>query len=241
MKPYFEEAGITIYHADCRDVLPQLESVSHVITDPPYSARTHAGARTNKGPVEEDCRPSRLIHFAHLADEDFIGFTRLALSKSRRWVVMTCDHRHAALTFDWPEHIRLGAWIKNNPVPQISGDRPGSGHESVLILHNEGRKRWNGGGRPAVWRTNVLTDPRQSLVETQKPIELLNKLISDFTDPDETILDPFMGSGTTLVAAKNLGRRAIGIELSEDYCRIAVQRLRQGVFDFPRSRIIGGD
>jgi site-specific DNA-methyltransferase (adenine-specific) len=64
---------------------------------------------------------------------------------------------------------------------------------------------------------------------TEKPIELMRELVSLFTDPGELILDPFMGSGTTLRAAKDLGRRAIGIELEEKYCEIAVQRLAQEV------------
>ena len=226
-KPYYEDDAVTIYHGDCRDYLPGLtKNVGHVITDPPYSDRTHRGALTNKGAGGGG---SPLVTFGSLTDDEFIEITRQLLVLANRWVVMTCDHRHAALTFDWPEHIRLGAWVKGAPMPQISGDRPGSGHESVLILHNEGRKRWNRGGGAAIWRETVLKNPRDCFMPTQKPIGLLHSFVSDFTDPRDLILDPFMGSGTTLRAAKDLGRKAIGIEIEEKYCEIAAKRMAQAV------------
>lgn len=64
---------------------------------------------------------------------------------------------------------------------------------------------------------------------TQKPLELMKELVALFTDPGELILDPFMGSGTTLRAAKDCGRKAIGIELEEKYCEVAAKRMRQEV------------
>lgn len=231
MKPYYEQDGIAIYHGRCEDVLPCLDPVDVVITDPPYSDRTHAGAMTNKrqnAPNGYRQGGSKLINFDSWSDEQFIGFARQCLRVGRRWIVATCDHRHAALTFDWPEHVRLGAWCKGAPMPQISGDRPGSGHESLLILHNPGAKRWNGGGRPAVYHADVLKDSRRVFIPTQKPDKLLKELISDFTDEGETILDPCMGSGTTLVNAQLLGRKAIGIERDEARCEVAVRRLSQG-------------
>lgn len=85
--------------------------------------------------------------------------------------------------------------------------------------------KWSGGGRRAVWRENVVRGAHK----TEKPLRLLVELVRLFTDPRETILDPFMGSGTTLRAAKDLGRKAIGIEIEERYCEIAARRLEQEV------------
>lgn len=234
MKPYFEDAqaGIVIYHGRCEELLPNLKC-SVTITDPPYSDRTHKGARTNKsehatGKFRQG--GAKLVKFDCLNDEEFEDAVHLMLRATNRWVVMTCDHRHAALCFDWPEFIRLGAWAKRAPMPQITGDRPGSGHESVLILHNPGRKFWNGGGRPALWTHTV--EKQSAFMPTQKPLPLIQNFVTDFTVAGETVCDPFAGSGTTLLACKNLGRRAIGIECDEARCEIAASRLAQQVMAF---------
>lgn len=233
MKPYYQDSSCTIYHGDCREILPSLPKVDLVLTDPPYSDRTHCGARTNKtenATATYRQGGSMLVTFDCLSDDAFVSLCRQCLAMSRRWVIMTCDHRHAALTFDWEEHVRLGCWAKIAPMPQISGDRPGCGHESVLILHNPGQKRWNGGGKPALWTYCVMKSATS--VPSQKPIALIKHILSDFSEPGETILDPFMGSGTTLRAAKDLGRKAIGIEIEERCCEIAARRLHQEVLSF---------
>jgi len=85
--------------------------------------------------------------------------------------------------------------------------------------------RWNGGGRHGIWKVSAVRGAHP----TEKPIELYCSFIELFTDAGDLILDPFMGSGTTLVAAKQLGRKAIGIEIEERYCEVAVKRLAQGV------------
>jgi len=221
MRPYYEDDACTIYHGDCREILPGLPVVDHVITDPPYSERTHKGARTGSGGGE------LLITFAHI---EFDALRSLLESiRVSRWVVMTCDLAHAAQLMICPpkslEFIRLGVWVKPNPCPQFTGDRPGQGFEQVAILHPSGKKRWNGGGYPAVWTCNKISGRHP----TEKPLELYTRFIEQFTDKGDTILDPFMGSGTTLEAAKLMGRRAIGIELEEKYCEIAVRRLAQEV------------
>lgn len=224
LKPYYDDGQITIYHGDCLDVMPALGSVSHIITDPPYNAQTHAGALTN-GHGED-----HLVDFAPLSDDTvravFTEFSRLV----QRWVVATMAWQHAALIerepIDGLRFVRLGVWLKPNGTPQFTGDRPAMGWEPVVIMHRESEKlRWNGGGRHAVWTKNKVSTNHP----TGKPIGLLRSFVEQFTDPGDLILDPFMGSGTTLRAAKDLGRRAIGIEIEEKYCEIAVKRLAQEV------------
>jgi site-specific DNA-methyltransferase (adenine-specific) len=137
---------------------------------------------------------------------------------------MTCDYKHAALMYGAPEFIRLGAWVKSNPMPQISADRPGQGFETVLILHAGKRKKaWNRGGGSAIWQVPVINSAQ---IPTQKPLALLNAFMSDFTQPGETILDPFMGSATTGLAAIKAGCSFVGIESDPEHFEIACQRLR---------------
>ena len=227
MQPYYEQDGITIYHGDCREILPALPLVDHVITDPPYSLVTHTGAR--KG---DSKKPVNLIDFAS-TDAELIT-TTLGLCKARRWAVLTMDWRHVLPLSDTPptgwKFVRHGVWVKPNGAPQFTGDRPAQGWEAVAILHADvkGRMRWNGGGLPATWRHHRTSGHHP----TGKPESLILEWVLQFTDPNETILDPFMGSGTTLVSAKRLGRTAIGIEREEHYCEVAVKRLQQGALDF---------
>ncbi len=239
VKPYYEQDGIVIVHGDCRDVLPQLGSVDHVITDPPYAlvvVNTSKGAQ--RGTVGKADR--RDLGYAGITDDDraVIGLEigRIA----RRWAIVFCDAEslsawRVALETGGMRHIRMGSWVSPACTPQFSGDRPGTGWEGCEIAHASGRCRWNGGGRPAVW---VINRPLNGSVEraeaghpTPKPSALLNQIVADFTDPGETILDPFIGSGTTLIAAKRLGRKAIGIERNESYCEGAATRLQQSALD----------
>ena len=228
MRPYYDHAGITIYNSDCRDILPTLApgSVDLVLTDPPYGEQTHAGARGGAG-------DSILVDFnATSADE--LRNTMAALPSGRWWVSFmewqhaAALHRHPPLGWDF---IRLGVWVKPNGAPQFTGDRPGMGYESIVTCWSgSGRSHWNGGGRHGVYQFNTAMGG--SGHQTEKPLDLIAELVRLFSDPADLILDPFMGSGTTLVAAKQLGRRAIGIEIEERYCEIAVKRLAQSVMQF---------
>lgn len=219
--PFFQDESCTIYHGDCRELLPLIEPVDLVLTDPPYSPACHAGARSMNS-MEDS-----FIDFDAVLDAAWLAQVAPLV---RRWVVATMDWRHIAELAKAPpaslRFVRFGIWAKPNGAPQFTGDRPGPGWEGVAFLHrNEGRMRWNGGGR-----SSVFTTPRVSGDHpTEKPIKLLRDWVALFSDPGETILDPFMGSGTTLRAAKDLGRKAIGIEIEERYCEIAARRLSQSV------------
>lgn len=218
MVPYYEQDGVTIYCGDCLDVLPSLGAVDHVITDPPYDERTHEGARSCGETASK-------IDFAPL---DIAASLPPLLTVSRRWIVAFCtmemiwEYRRVA----GPLWVRAGFWRRPDGAPQFTGDRPATPGDAIAIMHRVGRKRWNGGGRHGYWEHGVERLERYH--PAQKPEGLMAALVADFTDPGETILDPYMGSGTTLVAAKRLGRKAIGIELNPKYCDIAINRLRQG-------------
>ena len=218
MNPYYENNGIVIYNADCRELLPSL-SCDVAITDPPYGKATHDGARTS---IDE-----RLLTFEHIGAEQFVDVSRQLVECARRWVVMTCEWKYAHLLDEAGLLVRLGAWIKPNAAPQFTGDRPATGWEAVAILHRPGKKQWNGGGHHGVWTHNIA----QGEHPTEKPLGLIRQWMLQFSNPGETILDPFMGSGTTLRAAKDLGRKAIGIEINERYCEIAAKRLSQEVLN----------
>lgn len=241
IEPYYEQNGITIFNADCLDVLPQLTGIDHVITDPPYDEATHNGARTNTLASTRDANGKRRILSASRllsggSDRKFppisLSDLRRVMSAAapRRWTIATVAYQHAHALEEAPpdglRFVRFGVWVKPDGMPQISGDRPAMGWEAVAIMHNaEERLRWNGGGSRAVWTYNVARGNHP----TEKPVELVRSFIEQFTDPGDLILDSFMGSGTTLRAAKDLGRKAIGIEINERYCEIAVERLRQEV------------
>lgn len=227
--PYYQDAQLTLYRADALSILPLLSGIDHVISDPPYSANTHKNAKTNKIVYYGTDGGKKLVDFDHWTPEQFIYACKTCIKIARRWIIMTCDHKHAALAFDWPEFIRLGCWAKPGAMPQISADRPGSAHESVLILHNgHAKKRWNCGGKGALW---IYPPERSALIPTQKPLNLMLDFVSQFTDPGETVLDFCAGSGTVARACKDLGRRCVAIEGVRAKCDIIVERVSQSTLN----------
>src|SRR5690606_27546232 len=116
------------------------------------------------------------------------------------------------------------------PMPIFSGDRPAQGWEAIAYMHRDDRKpTWNGGGSHGNY---VLPKSQTGQHPTQKPLDMVRQWVQRFTDAGDTILDPFAGSGTTLRAAVDEGRKAIGVELEERYCEVIAKRLAQGAFNF---------
>lgn len=231
------------------------KSVDHVICDPPYSRDLYLSFRTNrrgnhradytapagviaKGSMARGKRAPATASFLALANESIGAADDIAIPVVEqlkriisRWWVIFHDAEGGEMWRDpiGDLHVRCGIWVKTNPMPQVSGDRPAQGFESIEIAHPEGRKRWNGGGRPAMWTAGAVQgnwEERQGNEHPcPKPEALMEKLIRDFTDPGETILDPFAGSGTTGVAALRMGRNFIGWERDPKYHAIAMKRL----------------
>ena len=223
----------TLYRGDALEVLPTLETIDVIITDPPFTAKTHHGARTNSWKQPNSVRP--LLHF------DAISLQKLRLilelSCPERWAIATVDYHHCiALEQEAPQglrFIRFGIWNKTCAAPQFSGDRPAQGWEAIAILHHATHQlRWNGGGTRAVWTYDKIQGTKSIIHPTQKPLPLVLALTKQFSNRQETVLDPFMGSGTTGIACIKLGRSFIGIEIDERYFQMACERItdayRQG-------------
>jgi len=218
MQPYYEQDGITIYHGDCREILPQLPSVDLVLTDPPYGinldtdngrfsggtaasvARRGKGAGTGSGPIIGDEKPF---------DPGFL------LRSGKHHIIWGWNH--------FADRLGAGTclvWLKR--YDQAFG--------SFL---SDAEIAWMSTGHGVYCRrdlsNNAITNIRSH--PTQKPVSLMAWCLG-FFPAARVVLDPFMGSGTTLIAAKQAGRKAIGIEIEERYCEIAAERLAQDVLPF---------
>jgi site-specific DNA-methyltransferase (adenine-specific) len=231
--------GWTLHNADCLgpEGLSTLadKSVDHVITDPPYCETTHSRRNMTRH-LEGYEVPA--IDFGSMAAADTEAVADALLRATKRWVLAFTSDRGLGPWIDAfaEEFVRTLVWIKTDPMPQMTGDRPAHGFEVVAAAHRNGRKRWNGGGSPGTY-TGHRGDGKRGH-PTQKPIWLMLALVSDFTDPGELVCDPFAGSGTTGVACIQLGRRFVGWERDPKYFAVAVKRLRAareqlGLFDRP--------
>lgn len=243
MRPYYQDSAVVIYHGDCLEVLPSILEADHFLTDPPYARdvyiralgnNTHQGSATPdrlyKGPGLAKLAAGDIGHVDELIEPVSAHLARL----TQRWGVVFSD---AETTWRWRRdleaagmrYVRTGAWVKPDPMPQMTGDRPCVGFEPCTIVHHQGPMRWNGGGHAALWTHFTAKGFGRPDHPCPKPLPLMLQLVRQFTDPGETILDPFMGSGTTLRAAKDAGRKAIGIEINEAYCEVAAKRMAQEV------------
>ena len=230
-KPYYhdERAGITIYHADCRDVLPLLEpgSVDLVLTDPPYGVNliTKTSDYRDSGRFDngQSLMASTLYEDDPATIRQLIADTMPLLQRMTSRMVIFPGTR---LMFAYPEPRAVGCVF----TPNGAGRSPWGFQCMHPILYygadpylEDGKGSWPNGFRTEQPNRERLDHP------CPKPLYWMRWCISRASREGELVLDPFVGSGTTLRAAKDLGRRAIGIEIEERYCEIAAQRLAQGV------------
>lgn len=223
MKPYFQDDAATIYHGDCREILPLLPSVDLVLTDPPYTFGIASSAQEGKAGGWGDLMNSSVWYESWLQE-----VKRLTVNKSgAAWVFNSWRSfpvlARAAYGVRWPI-TSLMVWDKEWIGPGgTQGLRPS--YEFVALFTHPGFTIANR-GLPDIWRCQwSSTKPNGHPAE--KPLELTLSIIEE--SGSQFILDPFMGSGTTLRAAKDLGRKAIGIEIEERYCEIAAKRMSQSV------------
>ncbi len=249
MKPYYEQDGITIYHGDCREVMRDFDagSVDAVVTDPPYSSggmyRSDRAAPTDgKYQISHETNRSYGTFSGDNRDQrsfekwvDSWASTALRLVPEGGGIGVFIDWRNVACVVD---AIQVAGWVYRGLTPWHKGSdlRPNKGwfrrNVEFIVWGSAGPLPTGPGVDGDCWDglfvARVNDGDKQH--QTGKPKELLRMMLS--VRPDWSIyLDPFMGSGTTLLAARDLGRKAIGIEIEERYCEIAARRLDQGVLD----------
>ncbi|MGK2898581.1 MAG: DNA-methyltransferase [Burkholderiaceae bacterium] len=227
MTPYYEAHGITVYLGDSIEVLPTLDAVDAIVTDPPYN-------------VSEEGADIRHLNGDVAQRRDFGGWDRdgwepsALLALSARLVrpggalLAFCSDRLLSAYREAADFSPRGTivWEKLNPPPTPRPSYVSATEWCVWLQRDGGKATWNGSGfTPNILRHPICGGGERSAHPTQKPLSLLLELVQRHTNPDDLILDPFAGSGTTLVAAKQLGRRAIGIELEERWAEVAAKRL----------------
>ncbi len=229
-----------LYCGDCIDALKRIGKVDAVITDPPYSAEAHAPGRRVLTRGQDNGRARSVdkaaLPFEPLSAEVRTGVLNWASMNCSGWFLAFCQAEAVA---DWRADmeaaggrwVRSQIWVKPDSSPQLTGDRPAQGYESIATgWFGAGRSKWNGGGRRGVYTFSKHDSGfghggSSNEHPTKKPIALMNELVSLFSEYGQTVIDPFMGSGTTGVACVNLGRKFIGIERDPDYFEIAVERI----------------
>ncbi|WP_390549835.1 DNA-methyltransferase [Qipengyuania sp. MTN3-11] len=209
--------------------------MDHTIMDPPYEAEAHTLQRRKLGRAigggEREIDDAALS-FPAITEETRRDVSANCSRLSQGWVLAFCQAEAVATWRDClAEHgasyRRAMVWVKPDGLPQYSGDRPGMGYESIVSAWaGEGKSSWNGGGRHGVFVV-PKGEGVKPLHETQKPQRLMRQLVELFSHEEQTILDPFMGSGTTGVAAVQMGRDFIGIEREPKYFDIACNRIEQ--------------
>jgi DNA modification methylase len=211
-EPYYDEGGMTIYCGDCRSILPCLPKVDLVLTDPPYGIfkRQDNGMMFGKETIYSKDKSASLWDVR--PDKELL---QLIMTKAAQYVIWGGNYMADAIG------CCNGPLVWNKLTGNNSyadGELAFSNVAGTMRIFTH---QWCGAFKDS-------ERGLQAVHPTQKPIALLKWCIG-LADEPQTILDPFMGSGTTLRAAKDLGRKAIGIEIEEKYCEIAVDRLRQEV------------
>lgn len=223
----------TLYLGDCLEVMKTLEPVDHIIGDPPYEKTLHDSKNRLRGRIRSDTGPDLKGLDFDAIDDIRSEVVRLASACCKGWFIVFCTVEG---TWEWAKEInasplkykRACAWVKPDSTPQLNGQCPAQGYECfVCAWAGSGHSQWNAGGKRGVYTHCVNGPERHGAHPTEKPRRLMAEIIADFTNPEQTILDPFMGSGTTGVAAVQMGRNFIGIEKDPRYFDIACKRIAE--------------
>lgn len=216
MQPYYEDGSVTLYHGDCRDVLPNL-TADVALTDPPYgigkAARTYArrSPKVNAAPWDVAFHADWMLAASAVAPA--LGLMPGVVN------LMNCPSEVGPWRYRWTLAVHVvngmtrGAMGYGNWIP-------------CLVYAADGVSIYRQASDAA--RIAVGHEPKPDH-PSPKPYRVMSWLVAQLSSEGQTVVDPFAGSGTTLLAAKALGRKAVGVELEERYCDLIAQRLAQEV------------
>lgn len=240
IEPYYSDSKVTVYHGDCIDVMHQLDTqtVDAVLTDPPYSS----------GGRRENARSIRKSMTRSVEDDDWIrgdamstnGFTYLLRLCGMEWRRLLRPGGHVLSFIDWRMAAHLAAALESADLrqhPLLVWNKQTLGMGAVFRNQHEFIVHMTAGSPAPPQRRdvpNVLSFPpvRGGDHPTEKPEPLLRTLLSVVAPKGGVVLDPFAGSGSTLLAARSLGMTAVGVEADERYCDVIASRLAQDGLDF---------
>lgn len=234
----FKLPGARIWNLNTYEYLKTLPNGKFDVTicDPPYTEEVHENVRNVRFVQGEDRKAYQDINFDPISD---YAFARELVRVTKRWVVVFCaleqfgEYKNAVGP---RRYVRSCIWHKTNAMPQLTGDRPAQAAEGIAIMIDDNEhgvavmhrtnlaKRWDSKGKRGFYSYARATGPRMH--ENQKPVGLMRELVRDFSEPGERIFDPFMGSGTTGVAALLEGRKFVGVDNQYGHCFAAWHRLQ---------------
>jgi site-specific DNA-methyltransferase (adenine-specific) len=224
--PYYQDDAVTIYHGDALEIAPTIRGVDLCLTDPPFfMPAEHYSSRTQ---WQRSWGDTAILGgwWAQIVEKSIDPTL-----KGTANVIVFCDDESYPVFYPplYSRFDRLAAlvWDKG----RIGMGTPWRRSHELLIHAWRKAAKWTGGGGIADVLRFASVPQTDRVHPVDKPLPLLGALIAPTTDPGDLVCDPFMGGGGTLVAAKGLGRKAIGIEIEERYCEIAARRMGQEVLD----------
>lgn len=240
LEPYYSDSSVTLYNGDAKDLIELLEddSINAIITDPPYGleefskSRGHGRKRLNRANHVDDGWDK--IEDSSIVVNNIINESPRILEKGGNLLMFCSFEQSGEFVKTAPKELyykTIGIWHKLNPIPINMKIRYVNSTEQWIHWVN-GKKTgtFNGYGKPVhnFIETGLTpaSEKKYGKHSTQKPLSVMNWFVETLTNPGDVILDPFSGSGSTLVSAKQLGRKAIGFEMNPEYCEIIANRLK---------------
>lgn len=218
----------TLYLGDCRDILPTLPKVDHIITDPPYSDRTHSGHDQVASQKRRDGAERLALGYNALSRDGAERLAEIFSESTDGWIVWMTDHTLAPTIAQKLEALQRYVFA---PLPyfhagrsvRLAGDGPSSWTDWLVVSRTKMLNRWG------TLRGGYVAGPGwdDKVRMGGKPTRLMRLIVSDYSRPDQLVCDPFMGAGTTGVACIAEGRDFIGIEIDEPTFDIACKRIEQ--------------
>lgn len=241
MQPYYQDENVTIYNTDWRELKGQLAQnpVDAILTDPPYGleefakGRNHGRSRLGRANFVDDGWDKEAE--TREAVYDMLNAAPRMLKKGGNLFSFCSFELLGEMVKQAPKPLyykTYGVWHKKNPIPINMKIRfVGSLESWVHWVNGQRTGTFNAEGKPVhnFIETGLTpkSEKKHGKHSTQKPLSVMNWATCLLTNPDDVILDPFAGSGSTLIAAKLNGRKSIGIELDESYCEIAAKRAEE--------------